>query len=314
MLTRNITKEKTISPYEKDTADCLSSIESDRANCRTCPSSRKTSLDVTEMNMNELILINLFNQQNSISNYQSGIATENIYYQSRKNILSWLDNVLNSTDLKEETKDSIYHRFCYAYSIIFGELFINEIYLAKGELKLFLISLFLIVYKMEGFTISKLTIKNIMKLVHKKEKGDSNRVEKQIEENEITLLSLLDYDLFTLESNMHQMTKIVMSVLSEKYPELKKKENVINEYLRTSNRNIENSNEPNILFDMSPIEKSLISILSVLVGMENSVNMCNKYVHYLKEELGVISMGTEEVVKYSKMYSQKLYILKQKRK
>lgn len=314
MLTRNISKAKTISPYEKDTVDCLSSIESDRANCRTCPSSRKTSLDVNEMNMNELILINLFNQQNSISNYQSENATENIYYQSRKNIFLWLDNVLNSTDLKEETKDSIYHRFSYAYSIIFGELFINEIYLTKGELKLYLISLFLIVYKMEGFTISKLTIKNIMKLVHKKEKGDNNRVEKEIEENEITLLSLLDYDLFTLESNLYQVSKIVMSVLSAQFPEIQKKENAINEYLRTSNKKVENSNAPSILFDMSPIEKSLISILSVLIGMENNVNMCSKYVHYLKEELGVISMGTEDVVKYSKMYSQKLYILKQKGK
>ena len=60
-------------------------------------------------------------------------------------------------------KKSIFYRFCTAYDFIMEKLFlIHQSIKEEKEIKIFIITIFLITYKMEGFVIAKITISNLI--------------------------------------------------------------------------------------------------------------------------------------------------------
>ena len=300
-------------------------IQNQISNQTTRESTLSSIIDIREQKdqsikgMNTVIeytLLNIYNSQRKLINYRAEGKGNNLYFASRIKILIWIDNILNSTNLKRDIKNSIYHRFSYGYSLIFGILHQNEIFFDKHQFKVLLISLFLIVYKMEGYTINKLTIKNIFTSFLKSAPKSQTTIEKEIKNNEIDLCSLLDYDIFILENNIHQLSQILLKVLSDKFSINQKNVKEILSYLPSSNRNIDNSNNTFILFNLSQLEKAAVSLFSVFFALndEHSNNTINQYINYFSNELQILNLSYNEIVNYSKTFSKKLFIMKTKGK
>ena len=87
-------------------------------------------------------------------------------------------------------------------------------------------------------------------------------------------------------------------------------------YLPSSNRNIDNSNNTVILFNLSQLEKAAVSLFSVFFALndEHSNNTINQYINYFSNELQILNLSYNEIVNYSKTFSKKLFIMKTKGK
>ena len=108
----------------------------------------------------EDILMNISKKQRKTSDYSD---EGSLPYNTRESIIGWCYNVLNSIQLTEAEKKSIFYRFCTAYDFIMEKLFlIHQSIKEEKELKIFIITIFLITYKMEGFVIAKITISNLI--------------------------------------------------------------------------------------------------------------------------------------------------------
>ena len=130
------------------------------------------------------------------------------------------------------------------------------------------------------------------------------------------ICSLLDYDIFILENNIHQLSQILLKVLSDKFSINQKNVKEILSYLPSSNRNIDNSNNTFILFNLSQLEKAAVSLFSVFFALndDHSNNTINQYINYFSNELQILNLSYNEIVNYSKTFSKKLFIMKTKGK
>ena len=121
----------------------------------------------------EDIVINLFKKQRKLNNYSEN--KESITFSERQNVFSWCLSVLEPISLEEAQKTSIFHRFCTAYDFIMDKLFVLKKDIKdKTELKTMVIPIFLLSYKMEGFSLAKLTISSLVNAFMKDLKIDKN--------------------------------------------------------------------------------------------------------------------------------------------
>ena len=107
------------------------------------------------------ILINISKRQRKMSDYST--ESDSISFNGRENILEWCHNILEKANLTKNERASIFHRFCTAYDLIMEKLFlINNTIKEYDELKILVITIFLLTYKLEGLSIAKISISNLI--------------------------------------------------------------------------------------------------------------------------------------------------------
>ena len=217
---------------------------------------------------NEDILINISKKQRKLSNYSND---DGIAFPSRESILNWAENVLNSVNLNEKERESIFYRFSTCFDLIMDKLFIEKQSITnEDDLKKMTITIFLLTYKFEGYLIGKVSIKNLVEAFLSSMNIDNEELENTIQQSEMKILQLLDYNPFCLENNIYELSLILMDLLKKKFSLSKVLLEYIKSKLNNSNKNIILSNK--ILFETIPIDKAAISIISIIMLMKKTLN------------------------------------------
>ena len=254
----------------------------------------------------EDILMNISKHQRKMSDYST--ESDSISFSSRENVLEWCHNILETINLTKSEKSSIFHRFCTAYDFIMEKLFLtNSSIKEPDELKIFIITIFLLTYKLEGFSIAKITISNLIDEFLSSLNLDKKELSDKILQNEIKILELIDFDPKIFEDNsIFQLSYILFDLFKKKY-NLKindidehKIENAI-DYLNDS---IEFSDK--MLFNLVPIDKGMISFYSAAfyVFAENKeiYPKLKDFLEYLKNKTKIIKSELEVIEGYAMIY------------
>ena len=259
----------------------------------------------------EDILKSLSKKLYKINDYSKN--KESITFSERQNVIQWCLNVLDPLDLTEPQKTSIFHRFCTAYDYIMDKLFLlNKIIKEQDELKILTITIFLLTYKMEGLSLAKLTIPNLINAFLKEIKIEKNELAQKIYQNEMKIISLLEYNpqIFD-DNNIHQLSYILLDLFIKKYI-IKLKENEekkIHGALDFINKSIEFSDK--ILFKYSPIDKSMLSLYSVVeyccIKRQNVLDSLKKYNRFLRNNMNLIKLTKDDYDKYCIQFAKILY-------
>jgi hypothetical protein len=259
----------------------------------------------------EDIVINLFKKQRKLNNYSEN--KESITFSERQNVLSWCLSVLEPISLEEDQKTSIFHRFCTAYDFIMDKLFVLKKDIKdQTELKTMVIPIFLLSYKMEGFSLAKLTISSLVNAFMKDVNIDKNILIDKIYKNEIEIIGILDYNpqIFD-DNNIHQISYILLDLFIKKYS-LKFKESEkkkIHEALDYLNNSIEFSDK--MMFQYLAIDKAMLSFYAVIeycfLKRQTVLDALKKYNRYLRNNLNVIKLMKEEYDKYCIKFAKILY-------
>ena len=210
----------------------------------------------------EDILINISKHQRKMSDYST--ESDSLSFSGRENILEWCHNILETADLTKSERSSIFHRFCTAYDILMEKLFlIHSSIKEPDELKIFIITIFLLTYKLEGFSIAKISISNLIDAFLSALKIDKKELSERILQNEIKILELTDFNpqIFD-DNNIFQLSYILFDLFKKKY-QLKlseKDEEKIENAIDYLNNSIEFSDK--MLFNLFPIDKGIISFYS----------------------------------------------------
>ena len=137
----------------------------------------------------------------------------------RQNVIQWCLKVLEPISLIEYQKTSIFHRFCTAYDYIMEKLYIlNKSIKEHDEIKILIISIFLLSYKMEGFSLAKLTISSLIDVFLTEIKIEKNEIINKIAGDEMKILEILDFNpqIFD-DNNIHQLSYILYDLFFKKY-------------------------------------------------------------------------------------------------
>ena len=266
----------------------------------------------------EDILINISKKQRKLSNYSND---DGIAFPSRESILNWAENVLNSVNLNEKERESIFYRFSTCFDLIMDKLFIEKQSINnEDDMKKMTITIFLLTYKFEGFLIGKVSIKNLVEAFLSSMNIDNEELENTIQQSEMKILQLLDYNPFCLENNIYELSLILMDLLKKKFSLSKVLFDFIEEKLNNSNKNIILSNK--ILFETIPLDKAAISITSIIMLMKKTLNelknnnpnakilllevenLDKNFFLYLKNDLKVLRFGNWGEFKKSCLYFQ----------
>ena len=254
----------------------------------------------------EDILMNISNKQRKMSDYSS--ESDSISFSGRENILEWCHNILESANLTKSERSSIFHRFCTAYDFIMEKLFlIHSSIKDPNELKIFIITIFLLTYKLEGFSIAKITISNLIDAFLASLKIDKKELSDKILQNEIKILELIDFDPQIFDDNsIFQLSYILFDLFKKKYElkltdvEEQKIENGI-DYLNDS---IEFSDK--MLFNLFPIDKGMISFYSaafyVFADNKDIYPKLKEFLGYLKNKSKIIKSEEEVIEGYAMIY------------
>ena len=254
----------------------------------------------------EDILINISKHQRKMSDYST--ESDSISFSGRENVLEWCHNILDTINLTKSEKSSIFHRFCTAYDFIMEKLFLlNSSIKEPDELKIFIITIFLLTYKLEGFSIGKITISNLIDEFLSSLNIDKKELPEKILQNEIKILELIDFDPKIFEdNNIFQLSYILFDLFKNKYQlklnENKKKkiENAI-DYLNDS---IEFSDK--MLFNLVPIDKGMISFYSaafyVFSNNKEVYPKLKDFLEYLKNKTKIIKSDQEVIEGYAMIY------------
>ena len=267
---------------------------------------------------NEDILINISKKQRKLSNYSND---DGIAFNSRESILNWADNVLKSVNLNENERESIFYRFSTCFDLVMDKLFIEKQSINnEDDMKKMTITIFLLTYKFEGFLIGKVSIKNLVEAFLSSMNIDNEELENTIQQSEMKILQLLDYNPFCLENNIYELSLILMDLLKKKFSLSKVLFDFIEEKLNNSNKNIILSNK--ILFETIPLDKAAISITSIIMLMKKTLNelknnnpnakilllevenLDKNFFLYLKNDLKVLRFGNWGEFKKSCLYFQ----------
>ena len=265
---------------------------------------------------NEDILINISKKQRKLSNYSND---DGIAFPSRESILNWAENVLNSVNLNEKERESIFHRFSTCFDLVMDKLFIEKQSITnEDDLKKMTITIFLLTYKFEGYLIGKVSIKNLVEAFLSSMNIDNEELENTIQQSEMKILQLLDYNPFCLENNIYELSLILMDLLKKKFSLSKVLLEYIKSKLNNSNKNIILSNK--ILFETIPIDKAAISIISIIMLMKKTLNdlknnnpnaklslleienLDKNFFSYLKNDLKVLRVNNWKEFKKSCIY------------
>ena len=256
----------------------------------------------------EDILINISKRQRKMSDYST--ESDSISFNGRENILEWCHNILEKANLTKNERASIFHRFCTAYDLIMEKLFlINNTIKEYDELKILVITIFLLTYKLEGLSIAKISISNLIEAFLSELNIDKNQLSEKILHYEIKILELMDFNPQIFEDNsISQLSYILYDLFKKKYniklseKEEKKIENII-DYL---NDNIEFSDK--MLFNLIPIDKGMISFYSAafyyFINDPNIHSQLKDFLGYLKNILKIIKTETETIEGYAMIYFQ----------
>ena len=241
----------------------------------------------------EDIIIQLAKRQRKMSNYSD---EENLAYSSRESLLEWCNKVLDSLELSLLEKESIFHRFSTAFDFIMEKLsLIHKSITDPLELKKLVVTIFLLTYKLEGFSIGKMTINTLIDAFLKSLCIDREELSNQIIQTELKILNILDYNPLILDDNVHQLSFILYDIMRMKVMENKMESETakkIDGALIEMNKIIQFSDK--MLFDIMPLDKSAISFFSVLECKKRvDVNIIKRFYNYLRDELRVIKIEEE---------------------
>ena len=250
----------------------------------------------------EDILMNISKKQRKTSDYSD---EGSLPYNTRESIIGWCYNVLNSIQLTEAEKKSIFYRFCTAYDFIMEKLFlIHQSIKEEKELKIFIITIFLITYKMEGFVIAKITISNLIDAFLSEFQIERKDLIDKIVFYEMKIIELVDFNpqIFD-DNNIYQLSLLLWDLFNKKYninitdSEKEQIENMIN-YI---NKSIEFNDQ--MIFDIFPIDKAMMSFyISVKYYCnkrdEIMIVLLNFY-EYLKNTMKIIKISQTDLNKYS---------------
>ena len=130
-----------------------------------------------------------------------------------------------------------------------------------------LLIIFLISYKLEGNTLGSISISNFIDVFFQNMQIDKSEMEKCIQEMELKMLSLIDYNVLPIDNNINEISLILIDLLKRKYSFSEDLIELINMYLAEANMNIVKSED--LLFDFFPIDKALISLCSVVIYLKS---------------------------------------------
>ena len=254
----------------------------------------------------EDILKNISKHQRKMSDYSS--ESDSLSFNGRENILEWCHNILEAANLTKSERASIFHRFCTAYDFLMEKLFLIHCSIKEpDELKIFIITIFLLTYKLEGFSIAKITISNLIDAFLSALKIDKKDLSEKILQNEIKILELIDFNPQIFEdNNIFQLSYMLYDLFKKKY-QLKindKEEEKIESIINYLNDNIEFSDK--MLFSLFPIDKGMISFYSAVYYVY--ANNCELYSNlkdflgYLKNKTKIINTEEEIIEGYAMIY------------
>ena len=259
----------------------------------------------------EEILKNLSKKQRKTSDYSE---KDSLSFNSRETVIEWCHNVLASIKLSENEKKSIFYRFCTAYDFIMEKLFlIHQTIKEEQELKIFIVTIFLLTYKLEGFSIAKITISNLINAFLTEFNIDNNYLVDKIIFYEMKILELIDFNpqIFD-DNNIYQLSYLLYDLFNKKYfTELneQKKDN-IEKMMNYINKSISFSEE--MIFDIFPIDKAMISFyISVKFYCKddkNIIELLDKYYDYLNQSLKIIRLTKKDLEKYDKQLQKQLEV------
>ena len=259
----------------------------------------------------EDILITLNKKQHKINDYSQN--KESILFSERQNVIQWGLKILEPIDLEEYQKTSIFHRFCTAYDYISEKLFLsNKPIKNQDELKILIINIFLLSYKIEGFSLAKLTISSLIEVLMKESKIEKNELIDKIAKNEMIILELLEYKPQIFEdNNIHQLSYILLDLFIKKYS-LKLnliEEKKIHSALDFINKSVEFSDK--ILFKYLPIDKAMLSFYSSVeyccIKRQTILDALKKYNRYLRNNMNIIKLTKDDFDKYCIRFAKVLY-------
>ena len=288
-----------------------SNIIIDKRRARRLNSTHITSRPLLFLEEKEDILITLNRKQHKINNYSQN--KESIYFSERQNAIYWCLKVLETIELPECQKISIFHRFCTAYDYIMEKFFLlNKPIKEQNDLKIFIINIFLLAYKFEGFSLAKLTISSLIDSFLKEIKTDKNELINRIAENEVTILKLLDYNpqIFD-DNNIHQLSYILYDLFFKKYSlklNLNEEKKILNA-LDFINKSIEFSDK--ILFAYYPIDKAMLSFYSSVeyccIKRQTVLDALKRFNRYLRNNISIIKLTKDDFDKYCIKFAKILY-------
>jgi hypothetical protein len=213
-------------------------------------------------------------------------------------------------DLTTFQKESIFHRFSTAYDFVMEKLFLkNEPITSNDQMKKMVVTIFFLTYKIEGYQIGKLTINTLVSAFLKSLNINEAKLSDEIFQTEMNIIELIDYNPLILDNNQHQLSFLLLDLLKHKFGYVKLfKENGCIELFEKDLREINKKIQFNemILFDVLPIDKAAISVLSVIdswnkdeklkemVEIEGEQEKLKElFFDYLKQELQVLKMEKE---------------------
>ena len=262
----------------------------------------------SESEESEEILIEISKRQRKMSNYSEDDTS--MAFNIREQTLDWCEQVLSSLDLTTFQKESIFHRFSTAYDFVMEKLFLkNEPITSNDQMKKMVVTIFFLTYKIEGYQIGKLTINTLVSAFLKSLNINEAKLSDEIFKTEMNIIELIDYNPLILDNNQHQLSFLLLDLLKHKFGYVKLfKENGCIELFEKDLREINKKIQFNemILFDVLPIDKAAISVLSVIDGWNKDEklkemveiegeqdNLKELFFDYLKQELQVLKMEKE---------------------
>ena len=259
----------------------------------------------------EDILISLSKKQHKLNDYSKN--KESIIFSERQNVIQWCLQVFEQIEIAENQKNSIFHRFCTGYDYVMEKYcLLNKIIKDQDELKIMIITLFLLAYKMEGLLLAKLTISSLIDSFMKENKTDKNELIDRVAKNEMNIITILDFNpqIFN-DNNIHQISYILFDHFAKKYilKFSEKEEKKIHNALDFINKSIQFSDK--ILFKYYPIDKAMLSFYSAVeyscIKRQTILDALKKYNRYLRNNIQIIKLTKEDFDKYCVRFAKIMY-------
>ena len=212
--------------------------------------------------------------------------------------------MLENIKLTENEKKSIFYRFCTAYDFIMEKLFlIHQTIKEEKELKIFIITIFLLTYKLEGFSIAKITISNLISAFLNEFNINREYLVDKIIFYEMKILELIDFNpqIFD-DNNIYQLSYLLWDLFNKKYfiEITDEKKDKIEKMMNYINKSISFSEE--MIFNIFPIDKAMISFyISVKYYFKDDkeiMELMQKYFEYLSQNLKIIRLTQKDLDKY----------------
>jgi hypothetical protein len=181
----------------------------------------------------------------------------------------------------------------------------------EKELKIFIITIFLLTYKLEGFCIAKITINNLIGAFLSEINMDKKSLGEKIIFYEMKILELIDFNpqIFD-DNNIYQLTFLLYDLFIKKYfVELtEEKKEKIEKMMNYINKSISFSED--MIFNIFPIDKAMISFyISIKYYFKDDkfiMELIQKYFEYLSQNLKIIRLTQKDLDKYDEQLQKQI--------